>query len=253
MTSFNYNEKYKISALPCKTDGILDKKLMEPLNFRSGTSIAIIGKAGSGKSNLLFSLFQSNAVNKDTKEKMNFRNVFDRIIIVSPSLKSMTKHCFEGDEENLYKFESLGEFLDAYEDILTENDENDKFETCVILDDIGSQIRTADEQRFNHFIHNRRHRRVCVFSLLQQFSMIAPQIRDSLNILITFYPQGIVERERIFAYTAINKKHMTSFYNEIFTKKYDSILIDLTLRNANTFKFYKNLFNPIEIKVPPMI
>lgn len=244
MASFTYNDEHEIGKIPCNTDAILHPKLMAPLDIRSGTSLALVGYAGSGKTNLLFSMFSTSKTNKKTKEKMNLRGIFDRIIIVSPSLKSMTKHCFQGDD--IIKFETLADFLESYEEILEDDEDND-MQTAVILDDVGSSIRSKDEVAFNKFYLNRRHIRVCVFTLLQQFSMISPMIRNSLNILISFLPHGIEERERVFSFTGLHKRDMISFYKQIFTKKYDSVLIDLRLQNSNKFLFYKNLFNPITI------
>ena len=247
MAIFSQSGNYKPKKVPMKTDSELHNKLKPPLSsIKSGCFVCICGSAGSGKSSILINLFKKLRC-EQTGLKMGLNKCFDHIFIVSPSMNSFNKNIFEniGDE---YKFDNLLEFLDNYREVM-QGDDN---ETCIIFDDIGSQIRTKEcLNKFNKLIHNRRHQHLTIFMLVQNLSMVVPAIRDSINILISFKPKSIEEKELIFSLSGLPKKDMNEFYKFFFKEKHDSLLIDMTLITSDDYVFYRNIFNEVKIATGP--
>jgi hypothetical protein len=243
MASFNFKQEgnFKLPKVPMNTDKILHKNLKEPLSsIRSGRLILIAGSAGSGKTSSLVNMFIMPPC-KETKQKMSLKGCFSNIFVVSPSMGSFKKNVFK-DVDDEYCFDNLLEFLDNYREIIDQDEE----ETAIILDDVGSQIRTKEVlAKFNKMIHNRRHQRLTIFCIVQNLGMVVPAIRDSINILIVFKPKSIREKELIYDLTNLPKKHMEEFFQAMFNERYDCLLVDMTQTNSNDFLFYKNIFNKI--------
>jgi hypothetical protein len=243
MASFNFKQEgnFKLPKVPMNTDKQLHKNLKEPLSsIQSGRLILIAGSAGSGKTSALVNMFIMPPCEK-TKQKMSLKGCFDNIFVVSPSMGSFKKNVFKDVSEE-YCFDDLLEFLDNYREIIDQDEE----ETAVILDDVGSQIRTKEVlAKFNKMIHNRRHQRLTLFVIVQTIGMVVPAIRDSVNILIVFKPKSIREKELIYDLTSLPKKYMEEFFQAMFKNRYDCLLVDMTQSNSNDFQFYKNIFNKI--------
>lgn len=239
--SFTQQGNFKLPKVPMKTDRQLHKNLKEPLSsIRSGRLILIAGSAGSGKTSSLVNMFIMPPC-KQTKQKMSLKGCFNNIFVVSPSMGSFKNNVFKDVQEE-YCFDNLLEFLDNYREIIDQDEE----ETAVILDDVGSQIRTKEVlAKFNNLVHNRRHRRLTIFCIVQNLGMVVPAIRDSINILVVFKPKSIREKELIYDLTNLPKKHMEDFFQSMFNERYDCLFIDMTQSNSNDFLFYKNIFNKI--------
>jgi archaellum biogenesis ATPase FlaH len=247
MASLNFTQTgdFKLPKVAMNTDKQLHNNLKEPLSsIQSGRLIVIAGAAGSGKTSALVNLFVLGKC-KQSKKKLSLKGCFDNIFVVSPSMGSFKNDIFKDiSDEN--KFDNLLDFLDSYKEIIDQDEE----ETCVVLDDIGSQIRTKEAlNKFNKMIHNRRHQRLTIFAIVQNIGMVVPAIRDSVNILITFKPKSIRERELIYDLTSLPKKHMEDFFNGMFREKFDCVLVDMTLTNSNEYEFYRNIFNKINFQI----
>jgi len=243
MAKFEEQGNFRLPKVEMHTDKILHKNLKEPLSsIKSGSMIVISGAAGSGKSSALVNMFILGKCSK-TGKKMSLKECFDNIFIVSPSMGSFKSNIFDSIEEN-YKYDDLLEFLETYREIINPEEE----ETCVILDDVGSQIRKKDTMhKFNKLIHNRRHQKLTIFVIIQNLTMIPPAVRDSVNILIFFKPKSLAEKNYVFELTGLAKKFFDEFFEAMFKQKYDCVLVDMTLTRSNNFEFYRNIFNRIKI------
>ena len=243
MASFNFSQQgnFKLPKIPMNTDNQLHKNLKEPLSsITSGRLILIAGSAGSGKTSALVNMFIMGKC-KQSNKKMSLKGCFDNIFVVSPSMGSFKNNVFKDVQEE-YCFDNLLEFLDEYREIIDQDEE----ETAVILDDVGSQIRTKEVlAKFNKMIHNRRHQRLTIFCIVQNLGMVVPAIRDSINILVVFKPKSMREKELIYDLTSLPKKYMEEFFQAMFKNRYDCLLVDMTQTNSNDFLFYKNIFNKI--------
>ena len=190
---------------------------------------------------------------KDGK-RQSLRKVFDSVIIVSPTLKSLANNIFEDleDKKKFTKFDDA--MLDGLEQILDEmkekeEEDGDKYFTLLILDDVGSQIKNnkRTEARFSSIVQNRRHLGsggLSIISIVQKHKNMPISIRSNLTHYITFLPKNQLEKESIFTeYVSLPKKHMNDFFNFFFQNKFDNLLIDMS---SPPFKFYRN-FNKVEI------
>lgn len=244
MAQFNVKGDFKHKKVQMNCDQVLHPKLMKPLSsIRSGSLIVIAGSSGSGKTNMLCNLFNCH---KDpvTGEKRDLMMCFHNIFIVSPSMNSFTKGNKFDSLPDSHKYEDLHNFMENFEDgIEDETDQN-----VVIFDDIGNEIRTKQNlTAFKSFIDNRRHAKMTVILLLQSLVQIPPAIRASVNMIIAFKPKSVNEKEMLFDLTGLHRKNLFNFYRQLFTEKYDSVCVDLTLTNSPNYVFYKNLFNEVEI------
>lgn len=242
-SKFKTRGDFKHKKIPFNLDAVLQKNLQKPLSsIKSGSLVIISGGSGSGKTNFLVNIFECHN-DPTSHQKRDLKGCFHNIFIVSPSMSSFKDGNILAKLTNDVKFNSLDKFLENYEDNIDEDEES-----CVIFDDIGNEIRAKENlNKFKKFIDNRRHKHMTIILLLQSLIQIPPQIRSSVNLIVSFKPKAKNERELLYDLTGMDRKHMQSFYNEIYQEKFDSCLVDLTLTDSNDYLFYRNLFNPIEI------
>jgi len=248
------NKALKIDKIDMDCDHVLHEDFVPPLNsFVSGFCMCIVGPSGSGKTNYLCSLLNKG---KRKGKQCGFRNVFSNIFIVSPSLHTIKKSPFADIDDEWKETELTVESLEMFEELCAEakeeaeeNDEERPF-NLLILDDCGTKIRKNKqiESKFNEVVANRRHKHNCsIIMLLQYTTQIPPSIRSNLSHVVSFLPKSYTEKENIFtAWSGKQKKYMESFYEYIFRKPHDTLMIDMTNRTGN-YKFYRN-FNLLEFK-----
>ena len=182
-------------------------------------------------------------------KRQSYRKVFDNIYVVSPTIgkSSMKKDPFSKLPEN-QKYTSLTlQTLNELEEIFEENRQDDKH-SCLILDDVGSQLKKNGVlQKLTQIIQNRRHNFVSIFILVQKFKDIPTGIRNNLSHFITFLPKNNIEKEAIFTELfPFNKKHVNSLIEYVYTSKHDFLFVDMSLKNSNKYEYFKN-FNLLNI------
>ncbi len=246
------NKELKINKIEMDCDHILHKDFLPPLDsYVSGFCACIVGPSGSGKSNYIISLLNTG---KKNKKQRGFRNIFSNICVISPSMHTIKKNNPFKDLEDQWKFDELTvENLETFEALCEEakekaddNDEEPQF-ILLILDDCGTTIRKNKqiENKFNQIVANRRHLYNCsIIMLLQYTTQIPPSIRSNLSHLISFMPKSYAEKENIYtSWTGKQKKYMDQFYEFVFRKPHDTLMIDMTGRTGK-YKFYRN-FNEL--------
>lgn len=245
------NEILKIDHIPMDCDHVLHTDFVAPLDsFLCGFCMCTVGPSGSGKTNYLCSLLNKG---KRKGKQCGFRNVFSNIFIVSPSLHTIKTSPFSDINDEWKHTELSVETLEMFEELCEEsieeaeeNDEEKPF-NLLILDDCGTKIRKDKkiESKFNEVVANRRHKHNCsIIMLLQYTTQIPPSIRSNLSHVVSFLPKSYIEKENIFtAWTGKQKKYMEQFYEFVFRKPHDTLLIDMTNRTGN-YKFYRN-FNEL--------
>ncbi len=243
------NEKLqRVGKVKMNIDGELAPDIPEPLPKKSGFNMVINGPSGSGKTNMLIQLLHRKA---HKGQRQSLRRVFDDVVIVSPSLKSLANNIFEDLDEGK-KFNRFSEeMLDGLDEILDANEEEkeedgkDRF-TLVILDDVGSQLKKNGkklEQRFSSLLQNRRHRNLSVITLTQKHRDMPLAVRNNLSHYVSFLPKNQQEKDAIYSeYVSAPKKFMNDFFNYFFQEKYDTMFIDMS---NPPFVFYRN-FNKVE-------
>tara|TARA_R100000655_G_scaffold104532_1_gene151876 strand:+ start:1052 stop:1771 length:720 start_codon:yes stop_codon:yes gene_type:complete len=200
-------KKHKKPILtPCemRCDKPLHKKLdkYELTKFlNQHTTNLLIGKPRSGKTSLLFSLFENKEI---------LRKVYHRIYVFqpSPSRASMKKDIFgklpQDQLFNELNFENLDLVMDELE---ASSDLN----IAIIFDDVGASLKNFDTMNLmKKLIFNRRHLRTSVFFLVQTYYSIPKDIRKLFSNIFVF---------------RVNKNEMKTIFDEIVE---DKDLIDIT-------------------------
>ena len=161
---------------------ICDKKLHPKLDKYELTKFLnchscnlIVGKPGSGKTNLMYQLMKS-------KHLMN--KCFDKIFIFQPqpSRASMKDQLFEQLPED-QKFDELTvENLEYVKNSL-DPEEN----TCIIFDDQGAYLKNNETKKLlKELIMNRRHLHISIFFLVQTYLSIERDVRKLFSNCFIF-------------------------------------------------------------------
>ena len=192
------HKKPKLKPCVMRCDKPLHKKLdyFELTKFlNSHTTNLLIGKPRSGKTSLLFSLFE----NKDI-----LRKVYHKIYVFQPepSRASMKNDIFgklpPDQLFNELNFENLDLVLDEIEATPDLN-------IAIIFDDVGASLKNFDTMNLmKKLIFNRRHLHTSVFFLVQTYYSIPKDIRKLFSNIFVF---------------RVNKNEMKVIFDEIVEDK----------------------------------
>lgn len=222
-----------------------------PLPNYSGFCFGISGASGSGKTTTLVSMMTRK---KENGKRTSYRKVFDRIIVCSPTLTNETSlknnefaKLPDGQKFTEFNYQTMRNIYDMCEEFHDEEEH-----TCVIFDDVGSQLRTdaKAEKLFISFLQNRRHVWTSVFILVQSFRDLPPKVRNNMSHFITFRPKNQLETEAICSeLMPFKKKNYQEIMNYVFDNddKFSFMMIDMSLKDTNKFKFF-NKFNEMRIE-----
>jgi len=168
-----------------KTEMLCDMDLHEKLNkyeltkFLNRHSANILcGRAGSGKTSLLFSMFKSKEI---------FKKVFHNIFLFQPfaSASSVKNNIFDKIPEeqkfNELDYDNLSEVMDKV------RNEEKQYNNCIIFDDMTAYLKHGEvEKLLKELIFNRRHYRCSIFFLVQSYISVPLQIRKLFSNLFIF-------------------------------------------------------------------
>ena len=196
-------KKHKHPTLtPCQM--LCDKPLHKKLDkygdgvlkfLNQHTTNLLVGKPRSGKTSLLFSLFE----NKDI-----LRKVYHKIYVFqpSPSRASMKKDIFGKLPADQLFNELTYENLDL---VLDEIEATQDLNIAIIFDDVGASLKNYDTMiLMKKLIFNRRHLRTSVFFLVQTYYSIPKDIRKLFSNLFIF---------------RVNKNELMTIFDEIVEDK----------------------------------
>ena len=143
----NTNNDIELTGYKFDCDDIICDKIKYPLP-RTTFKIGIIGKSGSGKTNLLRNLTEKSGKNSVYCKK--FSNVF----YISPSIKSMNKRP-KLPEDRFYK--SLNDLPEIINRMSSEDEMEGR--TLLILDDITNELKTTGimGEQLKTIYQNNRH------------------------------------------------------------------------------------------------
>ena len=161
----------------------------------------IIGKPGSGKTNLLFSLFKSNKL---------LKRVYDKIFLFQPSLSraSMKDKIFDSLPEDQKYDELTLENLQIVNDMLDEEGNN-----TIIFDDMGAYLKdNATKKILKEMVYNRRHKHLSIFFLVQTWFSVEKDLRKLFSNMFIF---------------RVSKNELTNIFEEVVEQKKE-IITDLT-------------------------
>jgi hypothetical protein len=212
----------------CKMNG--DNDLHEKLNKYEMTSFLnrhqcslILGKPGSGKTSILYSLFKSNKL---------LKGVYDKIFLFRPALSgaSMKDDIFEKLPKD-QRFNELNQ-----ENVLSMIENLDEGNNCLIFDDMTAYLKNNDVRKLlEEIIYNRRHMHISIYFLCQTWHSVHKDIRRLFNNIFVFKTSKN-EFETIFNELIPGFKDKTDeIYLFTFQKPHDYLFI-----NVDSQRFFKD-------------
>ena len=207
-----------------KCDDIIHEDIPNPLpgQGEGWFRMAVIGKSGSGKTNLLRCLTERGGKNKIYCKR--FSNVF----YVSPSIKSMDKKP-KLDESNFYS--SLNDLPEILKRIQTEDEKDGR--TLIIIDDCSHELKRNANEDVKKLFQNNRHLgrplldeegnqlesgSVSVIIIAQRLNNLPQQIRSQITHWCIYDPRHTKsELSTIFEELIHTDKNI---FNEILDRTY---------------------------------
>lgn len=229
---------------------IQDKKgrSIAPPLMNSSFLYIITGASGSGKTNLMINLLKPCKCSKDNNKKKTYYGMFDSVVVVSPSLNTLSskENLFKNLDESK-KFKKLDE--DVFETVESLHEE--KKHQLLILDDISQQLKQKEVVHdLVSLCKNRRHKGggLSIMIILHKLSDAPPSIRANSSLNFVFKPKTKKETEFIHnEYIDMPFNDFKELLNYIFKDgKYNFLIIDTSLRSSADIQFYKN-FNLLEL------
>lgn len=228
-----------LSVAKMNCDGDLSEKLNKfPFTqlFNKHMSCLICGKAGQGKTSLLYGLF-----------KKPLKKVYNTIIIFQPnsSRESMEDKLFDVLPENQI-FNSLDEeTLSDAVDIVEETAGEDG-SSVIIFDDVTASLKDAEiEKELKRLNWNKRHNKLSFFFLSQSYFAVIKDVRKMFNYIIVFKVSPselkVIFEENIQG--NFDKKRLIEINKIVFDKKYNYLVIDS--ENGRLFKGNKSSFQEL--------
>jgi hypothetical protein len=220
----------------------------------------VVGAGGSGKTNMLLSLFRKGGV---------YRGIFDDLFyfVSDVSFRSLEAHPFQNHEDiyhelsfanlnNMYsrllgskqqfdedteKWEKKDMFEDDDPDKPTEEPEM-KYHLCII-DDFADQLKEKSVEQFlKTFCIKNRHLCCGLILVSQEYSLIPKKIRKMMTHISIYEPRNMEDWELLRKENlAMNKEDAMKIYNHAFDKTFNHFDFDKKGK-----KLYKN-FNELII------
>jgi len=161
-----------------------DKKLHPKLDnyeltkfLNNNITNLFLGKPGSGKTSLLYSLFEN---------KKLLRCVYHNIFLFqpTPSRASMKDDIFDEIPDD-QKYDELT--VETLSDCLDKIKEEPEYNHAIIFDDMGAHLRdTSVKKLLKEIIFNRRHMHISIYFLCQTYLSLEPDIRKLFSNLFIF-------------------------------------------------------------------
>jgi hypothetical protein len=182
-------------------------KLLEPKDKQLKSSIdclpktgyyiwVLVGKRGSGKSNLLLNALENAEL---------YKKHYDNIFLISPTANRDDKFqalCKElSKEDKCYEDVSNKIVEEILERIQKYNDEHKKRKrkphNLIIFDDCISMLPRSTEKGsiFNKLIVQNRHYKTDVFITTQQFKKLSPLVRSNIDMISFFRNDNVMEKK----------------------------------------------------------
>jgi ABC-type dipeptide/oligopeptide/nickel transport system ATPase component len=233
------NDNYKIKLIKNeapnlgKVDFLCDEKICKSLDkwplirdhMNKYNTTAIIGRQGSGKTNLTI-----NIVKRIYKKKFHHIYVF----MPQTSRNSLKDNIFEAlPEDQLYEELNAKVLFELHEKIKKNAEEGEK--SLIIFDDVQKALKDGQTlMKLKEMIANQRHIKLVNLILVQNFFQLDRSIREIINNIILFkLDKG--QTEKIFNDAVeLHKDKFEVIRNIVFDKPYEWMFI-----NKSSQRIYK--------------
>ena len=225
----------EVRHVPMNCDENLASDMNSVLINKNHISL-FVGRSKSGKTNLALDLLTRK---KHKGMRNGYKQVFDDIIVISPSMASSKNNPFKDlDEEK--KFETLDEDTMDFITDFTEVNSAECRNTLIFLDDVGSALKGYDRQ-LSLLTQKHRHLRTSFWFVAQKYNNIPTSIRANAGAIFMFRPISMKELDSIHEeLLAIAKKDLNTFIDFVFDRKFNFLYIDMTLEKSAKPIYYKN-------------
>lgn len=229
---------YEIEKIKFNVDGIFNDKIKPPFP-NSSFFLTIIGKPGSGKTNLLVNMLTNKNI---------YKRVFDKVLLVMPknSIKSLKNNIFEDlpesqqfDEISPDVFEAIKHFRAEFDEI--DEDANKKPRSknmLLILDDVTAQLKEKENQKLLiELSTNRRHFKLSIILISQYLRAIPRCVRSQTTTLVYFKPANELDNNIVRdEYINLSKDTFNNLMRFVFQNQHDFLFVD-----KNNESYFKNL------------
>jgi energy-coupling factor transporter ATP-binding protein EcfA2 len=208
------------------------KDIPEPFPSKVGGLMVLTGSMGSGKSQLLLSMFTATS-----KEQRIYHRKFTKVIYMTPeaAFNSVDNHPFEQHPRV---------FHDLTPDILDEitqqaiDTKDEGGSTALIIDDYSEQMKDKNLQKaIQKLVFKCRHYAISIFITLVSLRALPKQLRALVSQYVVFRPRSVIETagfiEEIFN---LKQAQADELFNYVFDEPYNYLFYDTTKHT-----YYKNM------------
>jgi len=229
---------YEIEPIKFNVDGKFNDKIKPPFP-NSSFFLTIIGKPGSGKTNLLVNMLTNKNI---------YKRVFDKVILVMPknSIKSLKNNIFEDLPENQQfnelspdVFEVIKQFRAEFDEVAEDTKKKPRSKNMLlILDDVTAQLKEKDNQKLLiELSTNRRHLKLSIILISQYLRAIPRSVRSQTTNLVYFKPANELDNNIVRdEYINQPKETFNALMRFVFENQHDFLFID-----KNNESYFKNL------------
>ena len=238
MLTIKKNDSPNMAICKMNCDDGLHAKLnkYELTSFmNSHTTQLLIGKPRSGKTSLLYSLFQSSALFKKT-----YHNIF--IFQPSASRASMKDQLFNQlPPEQLFEELSQENLLSVLSTIKSEHADDNN---CIIFDDMTAMLKNKETlQILKEMIFNRRHLHLSIYFLVQTYYSVPREIRRMFSNIFVFKTSKDEMMNLFDEVIETDDKHLAQKISKIvFNKQYEYLFINT--ESQRLFKKFDEIIIP---------
>jgi hypothetical protein len=215
------NKDLEIKNQKMNCDGRPDG-LVKPLQWNF--SSLVCGAPGSGKS-----VYWMNLISR--RKKFYWRQ-FDRIVVFSPSLKTITKEIKVNPDDLIDGFD-----MERLEQIIEEQKETEEH-TLIILDDVVAELKNNMKPLLN-IVYNRRHigSGLSVIITTQKLTKVPLEIRVAMSNVVMFN-KAKKELDTLFNEVVnLDRGVFDEIVRFVFDKPHAFLYLDLVA--GEQFKYYK--------------
>lgn len=229
---------YEIEKIKFNVDGIFNDKIKPPFPNAS-FFLTIIGKPGSGKTNLLVNMLTNKNI---------YKRVFDKVLLVMPknSIKSLKNNIFEDLPESQQfneltpdVFETIKQFREEFDEVDEDAKKKPRSKNMLlILDDVTAQLKEKENQKLLiELSTNRRHLKLSIILISQYLRAIPRCVRSQTTNLVYFKPANELDNNIVRdEYINLPKETFNNLMRFVFQNQHDFLFID-----KNNECYFKNL------------